>query len=106
MSILVATKVLGQFLKVMQLSCSSLQHACAHIICQFFLICASDKRGVAQEQIDPKAQGPTNVPKILNDLLDLSHKMFVLLSEIMKPTKIPKLRVGKELKVLISLSSS
>ena len=110
MSILVATKVLGQFLKVMQLSRSSLPHSCAHIrdhiICQFFLICPSDKRGVAQEQIDPKTQGPTNVPIILNDLLDFAPKIFVLLSEIMKQTKIPKLRVGTELKVLISLSGS
>ena len=37
-------------------------------------ICPNDKRGVAREQIDPKRQGPTNVSKILNDVLDLSQK--------------------------------
>ena len=49
--------------------------------------------------IDPKTQGPTNVSKIRKDLLVWSLKMFVFLSEIMKLANIPKLRVGKKLKV-------
>ena len=41
-----------------------------------------------------------NVFEIVKDLLNLSQKMFVLLSEIKKSTNnIPKLKVGKELKV-------
>ena len=99
MSILVAMKVLEQLLK----KCNFPAHVCSILvpttICQLFLICPSDKRGVAREQIDPKTQGPTNVSKILKDLLDLSQKTFVFLSEMMKPTYIQKVRVGKELRV-------
>ena len=66
MSILVAKKVLGQFLKVMQLSRSRLQHSCPQTNCQFFLICPTDKRGVAREQIDPKNKDLTRTsPKFL-----------------------------------------
>ena len=86
----------------MQLSRSRLRHSCAHNNLSILSDLSSDKRGVAREQIDPKIQGPNNAFKILKDLLDMSKKMFVLLSEIMKPTNIPKLRVGKELKSLIS----
>ena len=68
-------------------------------MCQFFLICPSDKRGVAREQKVPEIQGPATVSKIFKNVLDLSQKMFVLLSEIMKPINIPKLRAAKELKV-------
>ena len=42
-----------------------------------------------------------NVFEIVKNLLNLSQKMFVLLSEIKKSTNnIAKLKVGKELKVL------
>ena len=51
----------------------------------------------------PKTQGPTNVSKTLEDLLDVLQKMFVLLLEIMNPTNTPKLRVGKELNVFTNV---
>ena len=72
-------------------------------MCQFFLICPSDKRGAAREKIDPKTQGPTNVSKIQKDMLDLSQKMFMLLSEIMKPKVFENLarssKLGESIKV-------
>ena len=83
----------------MQLSRSRLQHSCAHNTLSILSHLSKLQGGVAREQIDPKTQGPTNVSKILRDLLVLSQKMLVFLSEIMKPTNIPKFRVGKELKV-------
>ena len=83
----------------MQLSRSRLQHSCPNNNLSILSHLSKLQRGVAREEIDPKTQGPINVSKILKDLLVWSQKMFVFLVEIMRPTSIPKLRVGKEIKV-------
>ena len=85
MSILVAKKVLGHFLKVMQLSRSRLQHSFAHNDLSILSHLSKRQKWSSSRANMPKTQGPTNVSKSLKDLLDMSQKIFVPFSEIMKP---------------------